>query len=217
MAYDVSLPTTYYSTVLPVVPVEPVVARQSSAPTVSVVPNASSSLDSLRKARADALAELQAPSDEKPDPRTYYRGLDRDQLASMVYDRQSRFSLGERRSAQSQLQANDTTFLDRAKELTDISGDERVLLNAQLVLEQAKSPIERAVPRSEAGPSILELGQQIAEATAELGGEPVGISLSYPNGWAGAPVKLGLPDESAAANVSPGATRMALRYRESLF
>lgn len=174
------------------------------------------SVDDLRRARADALAELQNAPDTEESNTPRYLGLDRDQLASIVFDRNQAYSVGERRSAQRQLDGNDRVYLDRAAELSRISGDDRVLLNAKLELERSKSPIERAVPRSEAVDTAA-LHEKIAAKTLELGGSPSSISLRYPSGWAAAHNDMPMPDSPGISNVSPGAARLALLYRESLF
>lgn len=174
------------------------------------------SADALRQARADALAELEDAGDAADTNTTRYLALDRDQLASMVFDRKQAYSLGERRSAQRQLELNDRVFLDRADELSSISGDDRVALQARLDLERSKSAIERATPKFDAV-DVKSLQQQLADKTAASGGDPVSITLHYPNGWAASGKALPLPEDSAASRVSAGATRVALQYRESLY
>lgn len=173
--------------------------------------------EGLRRDRAEALAELEGTDGLFDANTSRYLGLDRDQLSAMVYDRNRAFGLDERRSAQRQLQQNDRAYLDRASELSEISGDDRVLLTAQIELERLKSPIERAVPKAEQGPGLADMRQQLADKTAERGGTPLSISLRYPNGWAAAGERQQFPDSESAAKVSPGATRVALMYRESLF
>lgn len=218
MAFGVSLPTHVFE-VAPIIRVRPVgVARTDPDPSALLAQLQAANAGaraSLQQERANALAELKDAPDAAGNTNRF-RGLDRDQLASMVYDRSGTFSLSERRGAQSQLEANDRVYLDRAKELADVSGDERVLLHAVLELEQSKSPIERALPATEKAPSIIELKEQIAEKTAEFGGGPVGISLRYPNGLVGEG-GLPMPASLGTSAVSPGATRVALLYRESLF
>lgn len=206
------VPVTPAPVVRPVAPAVDLRRPQATPAAPNVV-----SVDGLRQARRDALAELQdAPDAEDSSDTTRYLGLERDQLASMVFDRAGAYSLGERRSAQRQLDANDRVFLDRAAELSEISGDDRVLLNARLDLERSKSAIERAVPKFEMV-STTALEEQLASATKEQGGNPVSISLRYPNGWAASGGGFSASNESGVSNVSPGATRMALLYRESLF
>lgn len=212
-----SLPAPYFVPVTPAPVVRPVAPaidlRQPQA--TPAAPNVVS-VDGLRQARRDALAELQDASGEDDSNTSRYLGLERDQLASMVFDRNGVYSVGERRSAQRQLETNDRIYLDRAAELSQISGDDRVLLNARLDLERSKSAIERAVPKSEMV-SITALEEQLASATKERDGNPVSISLRYPNGWAASGRGFPASNEPGVSNVSPGATRVALLYRESLF
>lgn len=221
MALSVYQQRSYGQVVSPVTPVRPVMQRapdRNFERSLSVVPDQPSPSDVLRTVRAETLAELTAPhADGAEVSASRFRGLDRDQLASMVYDRQSGISLAERRGALKQLEENDRVFLDRALELAEISGDDRVRLSAELQLAEAKGAIERAVPKSEEGPSPALLRQQIAAKTAEFGGAPVGISLRYPNGLVAEDKALPLPDSLGVSNVSPGATRAALAYRESMF
>lgn len=191
--------------------------EQSRSPAPAVAKLTPVSLvDGLRQARADALAELQNAPDVEDSNARRYLGLDRDQLAAMVFDRKQVYSIGERRSAQRQLETNDRAYLDRASELATISGDERVVLNARLEIELSKSAIERAVPRSDAVDTAA-LQAKIAEKTAQLGGSPASISLRYPNGWAASGNDVPSSDRLGAGHVLPGAARLALLYRESLF
>lgn len=211
--------TSLAQTYVPVTPASPVRAvgsaeqrrTQAAAQPVVVL-----SAGGLQQARAAALAELAQAPDAEDTNTTRYLGLDRDQLAAMVFDRNEVYSLSERRSAQRQLQTNDNAYLGRATELSEISGDDRVLLNAKLQLERSKSTIERAVAKSDAV-DMARLQQRIAERTDDLGGGRVAISLRYPNGWASSGEALPLPAGLGNNKVSPGATRMALLYRESLF
>ncbi|MDO9382233.1 MAG: hypothetical protein Q7T86_05150 [Hyphomicrobiaceae bacterium] len=205
------LPVTPASVVRPVAPTVDLRRPQTAPAAPNVI-----SVDGLRQARSDALAELQNARDAEDSNTTRYLALERDQLAAMVFDRNGVYALGERRSAQRQLETNDRVFLDRAAELSGISGDDRVLLNARLDLERSKSAIERAVPKNEMV-STAALEQQLASATKEQGGNPVTISLRYPNGWAASGEGLPMPRAETVGNVSPGATRVALLYRESLF
>lgn len=188
---------------VPVVPVP--AARDVVAPT----------WESLRKIRSETLAELETDGgfDENA---SRYLALERDQLASMAYDRNQVYAVEERRSAWRQLQENDTAFLARAGELADISGDERVLLQAQIDLETMKSPIERAVPKDSAGPTVAELTQRMTARTAEFSGTPVSISLRYPSGWGASGADRSSATD-AEAKVSAAAARVVQAYRESLF
>lgn len=173
--------------------------------------------DSLRKIRSEALAELEADGGYDNNA-TRYLSLDRDQLAAMVYDRTETFGTEERRSAWRQLKQNDDAFLSRATELADISGDERVLLNARIELESLKLPIERALPKDAEAVNVAELSQRLNRKTAEFGGAPVSITLRYPSGWgaAGADRQASSGDD-AISRASPGAARVAQLYRESYF
>jgi len=180
--------------------------RKSNAPT----------WDSLRKIRSEALAELESEGGYDENT-TRYLSLDRDQLASMVFDRTATFGADERRSAWRQLQRNDEAFLSRANELADISGDERVLLNAQIELETLKLPIERALPKDAAAVNVAELTQRLSRKTAEFGGAPVSISLRYPSGWGAVGADRQAASDNAISKASPGAARVAQIYRESYF
>lgn len=213
---------TYGQVVTPVTPVRPAVERAPERVferNLTLISDPPPPSDVMRKARADALAELAESGEQTASEfnATRFRGLDRDQLAGMAFDRSGSYSVDIRRGALKQLQSNDRVFLDRARELAEISGDDRVRLNAELELEQSKGAIERAVPKGEEGPSPSLLRRQVAEKTTELGGAPVGISLRYPNGWTAEEKSLSLPDSLGVNNISPGATRVALMYRESLF
>lgn len=206
--------------VTPVAAVRQIVAdrpkSETPAPALPDRKPVAATWDSLRKIRSDALAELESPGgfDENT---TRYLSLDRDQLATMVYDRTATYGTQERRSAWRQLQQNDEAFLSRANELAEISGDERVLLNAQIELETLKLPIERALPKEAASASVAELSQRLARKTAELGGAPVSITLRYPSGWGAAGADRQTAGDPAASMASPGAARVARIYRESQF
>lgn len=213
--------STFERPVAPVATVRPVGADARrgtpSAPTAAVITPSLPTWDSLRSERAAALAELDG-DDARDAHVSRYLGLDRDQLAAMVYDRSSAFSLEQRRGARQQLEQNDREFIDRAAELASVSGDQRVLLNAQIELQRLKLPIERALPKGEAVTSIEELEKRVAETTVQLGNAPLSITLRYPNsraasGGGGLP----MPDSESIGKVLPGATRVALLYRESLF
>jgi hypothetical protein len=169
----------------------------------------SSSQRDLRAARAEALAELRNVPSTLVSPNRL-NGLDRDQLSTMVYDRDGRYSLEERSGALARLEARDREFLDRARDLARISGDERVLHEAVIALEGSKSPVERAVPDGEAVPDVSALRRRSAALTAQLGGAPVSVSLRYPDDLSHASAR---PFNAA----SPGADRVAQIYRDSLF
>lgn len=172
-------------------------------------------LEELRNTRAEVMKELSESKAAAPSHR--FQGLDRDQLASIVFDRSGAYSLEERASVKQLVDTNDEAFLGRARELSDISGDERVFLRAQIDLEKSKSVLERAVPDAEKPVDIDGLKRTLDELNAAVGA-PVGISLSYPNGLrsSGAP-NLPLPNRDDASRVSAGATRAALVYREAGF
>lgn len=169
----------------------------------------------LRNARAEVMEELSGQQENASARR--FLGLDRDQLASIVFDRGGGYSVAERASIKKLIDSNDEAFLGRARELSDISGDERVFLKAQIDLEKSKSALERAVPEREEKVDIASLERKVDALNKEVGA-PVGITLSYPNGLQsfGAP-SLPLPNRDDAANVSAGATRAALVYREAGF
>lgn len=166
--------------------------------------------DNLRRQRSDALAELKdvAPSNEDV---SQLRRLDREQLAAMVYDRDGRFSLEQRRGALAQLDQNDRDFLQRARDMAEASSDDRVLNMALVDLEMSKSPIERAVPLGSESLDVAALRRDVAMRTRELGGAPQSLSLHYPSGFTA-------PDSDAPANAaSAGAVRITSLYRDALF
>lgn len=163
--------------------------------------------ENLRRQRSEALAELQDVASPTSGV-NHLRRLDREQLAAMVYDRDGRFPLDQRRGALDQLDRNDREFLQRAREMAAASSDDRVLNAALIELEMAKSPIELALPSGSESVDVAALRRDIAVRTNEFGGGPASLSLSYPNGFAA-------PAANAPANAaSPGAARIAGLYRD---
>lgn len=165
----------------------------------------------LQRHRSDALAELAVATPSRSGLERV-RTLHREQLAAMVYDQDGRFSLDERSSALARLQSNDREFLQRAGDMAQASGDERVLQAALIELEEAKTPIERALPTGEQAPDVAALRRSLASRTLELGGAPASLSLAYPNGFAAQAAPAAL-----AAVASPGAAHVTQLYRDSLF
>ncbi len=215
MSMRVSSAALYITPVAPVVRVRARTADETTPVREASLPVASEGTmrwsDDLRRQRSEALAELQGalPAKSSVNP---LRQLDREQLAAMVYDRDDRFPREQRRAALAVLESNDREFMERARDMTRASGDDRVLLAALIDLEDAKSAIERAVPEGEPARDVAALRHDLAARTADLGGAPASLSLRYPNGLTPP------PREPVVSAASPGATRVAQAYRdETLF
>jgi hypothetical protein len=136
----------------------------------------------------------------------------------MAYDGDASLASGRRRDAERQLADTDDAFLLQATELAAASGDRRVLLAAELALELAKSPTERAGGNDPTRSMCDRLRAELTALDAAAGGEPVALSLSYPNGWGPPRAGVQVPADTGNSDAVPAtaAARIAMAYRAAL-
>lgn len=192
-------------------------ARTSAPASIIPLPTRELQLSAITPPKAQsALAQAAthlALQESQPwiEQQSHFRAMPRSDLATAAYGVSSRYTSGERSEAKLQLETNDKAFMDRARSLSMLSGDERVHWQAQLDLDANKGNLERdQTAAAEGSIDRDQLGKNIAAMNQAIG-QPSSIALRYPNGW------TSQKSEASQTAANLGAERVAQTYRLHAF